>query len=144
MSAALPRPALMTDNHETPSERARRQVQATRRLAVAVRQRRKLLGVTQQALARMAGCGLVFIYSIEQGKSSLRLDKLLAVLGVLGLELTIAPGESAIRIVEGDAAGPPGNSFQRRMPDGKATRLPAVRADDEARAPGALNGSRRG
>jgi HTH-type transcriptional regulator / antitoxin HipB len=94
----------MTDHCETPSERARRHVQATRRLAVAVRTRRKRLGVTQQALARMAGCGLVFIYNIEQGKPSLRLDKLLAVLGVLGLELTIAPGQSAIRVVDSDPA----------------------------------------
>lgn len=83
----------------TTSDRAKRQATAAMRIAVAVRQRRKRLGVTQQALARMAGCGLVFVYNIEHGKPSLRFDKLLDVLDVLGLELVVTQGESGLRVV---------------------------------------------
>jgi y4mF family transcriptional regulator len=66
-------------------------------LASAVRSRRKTLGVTQIELARLAGCGPVFVYGLETGKKTLRLDKLLAVLEVLGLELVIAEGKGGIR-----------------------------------------------
>lgn len=72
------------------NDRGSRQLAAAERIGFAVRRRRKLLGVTQQALARMAGCGLVFVYNIEHGKPSLRLDKLLDVLSALGLELVVA------------------------------------------------------
>ncbi|HYQ16273.1 MAG TPA: type II toxin-antitoxin system Y4mF family antitoxin [Polyangiaceae bacterium] len=87
----------------TTSDRARRQESAAKRIALVVRQRRKRLGVTQQALAQMAGCGLVFVYNIEHGKPSLRFDKLLDVLDVLGLELVVSAGSSGLRVV----ASPP-------------------------------------
>lgn len=80
-------------------ERARRQESAVKRIAIAVRQRRKRLGVTQQALAKMAGCGLVFVYNLERAKPSLRFDKLLDVLDVLGLELVVTDGSSGLRVV---------------------------------------------
>ena len=83
----------------TTNERSRRQETAAQRIALAVKQRRKRLGVTQQALAKMAGCGLVFVYSIEHGKPSLRLDKLLDVLEVLGLELVVTSSSSGLRVV---------------------------------------------
>jgi y4mF family transcriptional regulator len=82
----------------TTNERLLRRAVAARRIAEAVRQRRKRLGVTQQALAQMAGCGLVFVYNIEHGKPSLRFDKLLDVLDVLGLELVVTAGSSGLRI----------------------------------------------
>lgn len=66
-------------------------------LASAVRARRKALGVTQIELARLAGCGPVFVYALETGKQTLRLDKLLAVLEVLGLELVVGVGRGGIR-----------------------------------------------
>jgi HTH-type transcriptional regulator / antitoxin HipB len=87
----------------TTSDRARRQALAAQRIALAVKQRRKRLGVTQQTLAQMAGCGLVFVYNIEHGKPSLRLDKLLDVLDVLGLELVVTASSSGLRVV----AAPP-------------------------------------
>ncbi len=65
-------------------------------LARAVRKRRKDLGLTQQGVADLAGCGPVFLYQLETGKPSLRLDKLLAVLHVLGLELHLRPGHGAL------------------------------------------------
>ncbi|HYP90092.1 MAG TPA: type II toxin-antitoxin system Y4mF family antitoxin [Polyangiaceae bacterium] len=84
----------------TTSDRARRQATAAKRIALVVRQRRKRLGVTQQALAQMAGCGLVFVYNIEHGKPSLRLDKLLDVLDVLGLELVVTPASPGQHVVD--------------------------------------------
>jgi len=64
------------------------------RLRSAVRKRRKLLGLTQAALARTAGCGLVFVYDLERGKPSLRLDKLLNILHVLGMDMVVTPRDT--------------------------------------------------
>jgi y4mF family transcriptional regulator len=89
----------MMTSDATTNERARRQELAAQRIALAVRQCRKRLGVTQQALAQMAGCGLVFVYNLEHGKPSLRFDKLLDVLGVLGLEIVVTSGSSGLRVV---------------------------------------------
>ncbi len=68
----------------------------SKQLALAVRARRKELGLTQRGVADLAGCGPVFLYQLETGKPSLRLDKLLAVLQVLGLELHLRPGHGAL------------------------------------------------
>jgi HTH-type transcriptional regulator/antitoxin HipB len=90
-------------SNEAPNSRTKRQELAARRIGTAVRERRKRLGVTQQALAQMAGCGLVFVYNIEHGKPSLRFDKLLDVLDVLGLEIVVAAGSSGLRVVASPA-----------------------------------------
>jgi len=71
-------------------------------LATAVRQRRKALDVTQIELARLAGCGPVFVYDLESAKTTLRLDKLLDVLEVLGLELVLKPGKARLRVDLGE------------------------------------------
>jgi y4mF family transcriptional regulator len=76
--------------------------QAVQRLAGALRTRRKALGITQIELARLAGCGPVFIYDLESAKPTLRLDKLLDVLDVLGLELVLREGKSRLRIELGE------------------------------------------
>ena len=52
-----------------------------------VRKRRKSLGMTQQELAEKAGTGLRFIRELEQGKKTLRIDKVNQVLGLFGYEL---------------------------------------------------------
>lgn len=57
-----------------------------------IKQRRKLLGLTQQDLAEKAGVGLRFIRDLEQGKQTLRLDKVNQVLVLFGHEM--APVES--------------------------------------------------
>lgn len=67
-------------------------------LARAVRARRKALKLTQVDLSRLAGCGPDFVYDVEVGKASLRLDKLLDVLGVLGLELVVSQGKNVLRV----------------------------------------------
>ncbi|NTU52361.1 MAG: helix-turn-helix transcriptional regulator [Chlorobiaceae bacterium] len=52
-----------------------------------VRNRRKSLGMTQPELAEKAGTGLRFVRDLEQGKKTLRLDKVNQVLGLFGYEL---------------------------------------------------------
>ena len=49
-----------------------------------VKKRRKDLGMTQKELSRRAGVGLRFIRDMEQGKESLRLDKVNQVLALFG------------------------------------------------------------
>jgi serine/threonine-protein kinase HipA len=62
-------------------------------LAKAVWSSRKSLHLTQAQLGQYAGCGALFIHELEKGKRTVRLDKLLDVLNVLGLQLTIEPGK---------------------------------------------------
>lgn len=52
-----------------------------------VKNRRKLLGLTQEEIAEKAGVGLRFIRDLEQGKETLRMDKVNQVLGLFGHEL---------------------------------------------------------
>lgn len=59
-------------------------------LADDVRQRRKELGLTQVDTAELAGVSERFVRLVESGKQSVRLDKLEALLGALGLELRAA------------------------------------------------------
>lgn len=56
-------------------------------LSTFVKERRKLFGLTQEALALRAGVGLRFIRDLEQGKRSLRMDKVNQVLNLFGQEL---------------------------------------------------------
>jgi y4mF family transcriptional regulator len=69
-------------------------------MADAVRRRRRSLSMTQIDLSRFAGCGPDFIYDVESGKSTIRLDKLLDVLLVLGLELRLADGKRGLAVDE--------------------------------------------
>jgi HTH-type transcriptional regulator/antitoxin HipB len=54
-----------------------------------LRERRKVLGLRQEELAELAGVSTSFVRFAEHGKDSIRLDKLVAVLHVLGLELSV-------------------------------------------------------
>jgi y4mF family transcriptional regulator len=65
-------------------------------LGQALRARRKSLGLTQAELARFAGCGLAYLYELETGKPTMRLDKLLDVLSALGLRLRLERGKGAL------------------------------------------------
>ena len=64
-------------------------------LAGAVRQRRLALGLKQVELAELAGCSTRFLHTVETGKPTVRLDKLLGVLRVLGLHLRLEPVAAA-------------------------------------------------
>ncbi|MFN3242681.1 MAG: type II toxin-antitoxin system Y4mF family antitoxin [Planctomycetota bacterium] len=56
-----------------------------------LRQRRAELGLKQVDLAELAGCSTRFVHAAEAGKPTLRLDKLLQLLDVLGLRLVVEP-----------------------------------------------------
>ena len=56
-----------------------------------LKNKRKLLKMTQQQLAEKAGVGLRFIRDLEQGKTTLRLDKVNQVLKLFGQELGPQP-----------------------------------------------------
>ncbi|MGH8741054.1 MAG: helix-turn-helix domain-containing protein [Burkholderiales bacterium] len=62
-------------------------------LGEAVLVARKANGLTQVALAARAGVGHRFVYDLERGKGTLRVDKVTAVLGALGLMPLIVPAE---------------------------------------------------
>ena len=59
-------------------------------LGEAIKRERKRLALTQQQLAEFSGCGLTFINQLERGKPGVRLDKLVAVLAVIGMSLQVA------------------------------------------------------
>ena len=65
-------------------------------LAEATRQRRRSLGLTQVELAELAGCSTRFVHMVEAGKATVRLDKVLDLLEVLGLELWVVRGGRGI------------------------------------------------
>jgi y4mF family transcriptional regulator len=52
-----------------------------------VKEKRKKLGLTQPQLAERAGVGLRFIRELEQGKKTLKMDKVNMVLFLFGHEL---------------------------------------------------------
>ena len=71
-------------------------------LAAQVRGRRKALRLTQKQVADLSRCGPDFLYDVERGKPTLRLDKLIPVLGVLGLKFKLEPQSSGVGTVTGD------------------------------------------
>lgn len=62
-----------------------------------LRRRRIELGLHQDELAALAGVSARFVHTLEQSKPTVRLDKILAVLGQLGLDLVLEPGTGNIR-----------------------------------------------
>ncbi len=60
-------------------------------IAEFVKERRKKIGMTQVMLSDRAGVGLRFVRDLEQGKTTLRLDKVNQVLQMFGG--TVAVGE---------------------------------------------------
>jgi y4mF family transcriptional regulator len=56
------------------------------KLSTFVKQKRKMSGLTQSDLAEKAGVGLRFVRDLEQGKETLRLDKVNQVLRLFGYE----------------------------------------------------------
>lgn len=60
-------------------------------LSVFVKEKRRLAGLTQPELAEKAGVGLRFVRELEQGKTTLRLDKVNQVLQLFGHQLGPVP-----------------------------------------------------
>ncbi len=59
------------------------------KIASFIKEKRKHLGLTQTDLAEKAGVGLRFVRDLEQGKPSLRLDKVNQVLDLFGSEVGV-------------------------------------------------------
>ena len=68
-----------------------------------VRAKRKKLGYTQFELAKRIGVGSRFLKELEQGKKSLRLDKVTEVLNYFGYELApVLKKKELLPFEEGD------------------------------------------
>ena len=65
-------------------------------LSAYVKQMRKQYGLTQVDLSEKAGVGLRFVREMEQGKATLRMDKVNQVLKLFGAELAPAPKDRSI------------------------------------------------
>lgn len=63
--------------------------------ATAVKARRRQLRLRQDEVADLAGVSERFVYTLETGKQSVQLDKVLAVLSALGLHLELHRGGAA-------------------------------------------------
>ena len=61
------------------------------KIAEYVKTQRKLLGLTQEEFAMRSGLGLRFVRELEQGKTTVRLDKVNQALAMFGMEAV--PGE---------------------------------------------------
>jgi HTH-type transcriptional regulator/antitoxin HipB len=61
-------------------------------LAAEVRARRAQLKLRQEELADLAGVSERFVYALENGKPTVQLDKVVAVLNALGLHLEVHRG----------------------------------------------------
>ena len=70
----------------------------TIKLGEVVRRERKEQNLTQSELADFSGVGLNFVSQLERGKETIRLDKLLAVLKVLGIELLLRRGKGILDV----------------------------------------------
>ena len=81
--------------------------QANTRFGEALRRRRKSLGLSQLQACDLAGVGPAFLYELEHGKATVRLDKVLAVLGVLGMGLELRESREVLSVqaATGGAAG---------------------------------------
>ena len=65
-----------------------------------VERRRSSLGLTQAQVCDLAGVGLSFLHQLEHGKPTMRFDKLLAVLEVLGLGLSLRESNQLLAVAE--------------------------------------------
>ena len=61
-----------------------------------VKAQRKKQRWTQKDLAFYGGVGLRFVRDLEQGKASLRMDKVNQILGMFSAELAVAPMDKSV------------------------------------------------
>lgn len=59
-----------------------------------LKEKRKSVGLTQEELAAKAGVGLRFVRDLEQGKETLRLDKVNQVLVLFGKQVGVVDLDS--------------------------------------------------
>ena len=58
-------------------------------IAEFIKSKRKEVGLTQEEFAMRAGLGLRFVRELEQGKKTLRLDKVNQALAVFGAQVSV-------------------------------------------------------
>lgn len=56
-----------------------------------VKAKRRTLGLSREELAQKAGVGLRFLRELEQGKETLKMDKVNQVLKLFGMEVGVVP-----------------------------------------------------
>ena len=56
------------------------------KIAAFIRENRKAAGLTQEEFAMRSGLGLRFIHELEQGKETVRMDKVNQALAMFGME----------------------------------------------------------
>ena len=66
------------------------------KIATFMRESRKAVGLTQEEFAMRSGLGLRFVRDLEQGKETVRLDKVNQALAMFGMEAV--PGRKEYRI----------------------------------------------
>lgn len=64
------------------------------RIAEFVKKSRKAAGLTQEEFALRSGLGLRFVRDLEQGKNTVRMDKVNIALGMFGMEAI--PGRKVV------------------------------------------------
>lgn len=64
----------------------------------AVKARRQALNLSQTEAGDLAGCGRLFVSWVEQGKPTLRLDKLIDLMHALGLQFALMAGSHGIEV----------------------------------------------
>jgi y4mF family transcriptional regulator len=72
------------------------------RLKEFVKEKRRSVNLTQLEMAEKAGVGLRFVREMEQGKETLRMDKVNQVLKLFGYELMPAEMKRDIVLIESD------------------------------------------
>ena len=63
-------------------------------IAEFVKKSRKEAGLTQEEFAMRSGLGLRFVRDLEQGKETVRMDKVNVALGMFGMEVAVARKEN--------------------------------------------------
>ena len=86
------------DGEEAEDLRDRATFLWSQRLGVAVRARRRDLALSQHEVAVLAGVGDRLVHELEHGKPTARLDKVVAVLTVLGLQLSVVDGVAGVTV----------------------------------------------
>ena len=74
-------------------------------LGQAIRIRRRERKLTLVETAELAGVGVRFMSELENGKPTVRLDKVMEVIAALGLELEVSAAETPDQAVQGPGLG---------------------------------------
>ena len=61
----------------------------TKEIGIIIKERRRILKVNQLELSELAGIGINTLVAIERGQGNPKLETLISVLNVLGLQLSI-------------------------------------------------------